>query len=234
MRKEALIFGSSGALGLGVVKTLLTKGFDHLYLFDFKMSEETLPGVTKVTVEDLTNSSNVEKAFSFVKPAEDKLLFLFSTVGGFVGGKTIEETTDEDLQKMFAMNFTANFNILKEFKKLVAASRGGSAVFTSAFTAFAGEFGKSVYGASKSALSHLVETGAEEGRNINLSVNAIAPFILDTPANRSWMTDTDFNTLIKPEEVGELLMAIFQNFHFVSGNIIKLRYRFPLITNSPS
>ncbi|MBN8546141.1 MAG: SDR family oxidoreductase [Ignavibacteria bacterium] len=231
MRKEALIFGSSGALGGGVVKTLLKGEFDHLYFFDMHMPEDELPAVTKVVTGDLSDSANVKKAFEFVDPSEDKLLFLFSTVGGFVGSKMIEETTDQDLQKMFSMNFTSNFNILREFKQKVAKCAGGSAIFTSAYTAFAGEAGKSVYGASKSALSHLVETGSEEGRAINLSVNGIAPFIIDTPANRSWMTETNFDTLIKPEEVGNLLLSVFRNFNFVSGNIIKLPYRFPVNFN---
>ncbi len=71
----------------------------------------------------------------------------------------------------------------------------------------------------------MIKTLAEEGKEINLSANAIAPFIIDTPANREWMKDADYESWIKPAEIGELVDSIFQNYRLVSGNIYQLKYR---------
>ena len=68
---------------------------------------------------------------------------------------------------------------------------------------------KGAYGASKSALVHLIRTFSLEGKKINLSANAISPYIIDTPANRGWMKDADYNKWIKPEEVGEVAYSLF-------------------------
>jgi NAD(P)-dependent dehydrogenase (short-subunit alcohol dehydrogenase family) len=72
----------------------------------------------------------------------------------------------------------------------------------------------------------LVETLSSEGSKINLSVNAIAPFIIDTPANREWIKNADYSSWMKPEEIGELVSSLFENHNFISGNIIELKNRF--------
>jgi NAD(P)-dependent dehydrogenase (short-subunit alcohol dehydrogenase family) len=71
----------------------------------------------------------------------------------------------------------------------------------------------------------MIKTLAEEGKEINLSANAIAPFIIDTPANREWMKDADYESWIKPAEIGELVYSIFQNYRLLSGNIYQLKHR---------
>jgi DNA helicase-2/ATP-dependent DNA helicase PcrA len=43
MKKELLIFGSSGALGNGVTEVFLKKKYDQIYLFDFKHKEIEKP-----------------------------------------------------------------------------------------------------------------------------------------------------------------------------------------------
>jgi NAD(P)-dependent dehydrogenase (short-subunit alcohol dehydrogenase family) len=127
---------------------------------------------------------------------------------------------------MFNMNLKTNFLIAKNFSALVKNSNGGSICFTSAYTSLSPEVLKFSYGASKAALNHLIKTLALEGEKIKLSVNGIAPFIIDTPSNREWIKDSDYNSWIKPEEVGELVNSLFENFNFISGNIIELKNRF--------
>ncbi len=229
--KEALLFGCKGALGSKVTEVFRTAGFDRLYLFDMHLEEQSNDKEISIKTGDLSVADNVNKAMSVVKPMQGKLLFLFSTIGGFTGGKNIEETSPDDIARMVSMNYISNFNILAEFKKKVSVSSGGSAMFTSAYSAFRGEGGRAAYGASKAALSYLVEAGAEEGRDINLSVNAIAPYILDTPQNREWIDPDLIETLVKPAETARFILSIFENYNFISGNIFKLKHRFP-VSNS--
>jgi len=230
MKKELLIFGSNGALGKGVTKVLSKKDFDKIYLFDSNQTETEIfnDNVVNIEIKDLTKEENVIVAFNQLKPVKDKYYFLFSTIGGFWGGQTIWETNLEDWERMFSINVATNFLIAKHFSWLVKGSAGGSICITAAFTAENPEAMKSAYGASKSALVHMIKTLSHEGQKINLSANAISPFIIDTPANRSWMPEEDFSKWIKPEEIGELAFSLFNNFNFVSGNIITLKSRFTI------
>lgn len=229
MKKELLIFGSNGALGKGVTRTLKTKDYDKIYLFDFHLKKEnTDPTIVQIKIEDLSIEENVKHAFSHIKSSKDTAFFLFSTVGGFAGGKKVWETDLDEFEKMINMNLTTSFLIVKYFALLIKDSHSGSICFTAAYTGLFPESAKAAYGASKGALIHLVNSLAEEGNEIKFSVNAIAPYIIDTPANRGWMKDADFESWIKPEEIGELIYSLFNNYNFVSGNIIRLRNRFSL------
>jgi NAD(P)-dependent dehydrogenase (short-subunit alcohol dehydrogenase family) len=228
MIKELLIFGASGALGSGVTETLLKKNYDKIYLFDFsfKGMEINNSNVVKVNVKDLTSEENVSDAFKFVDHSKDKVLFLYSTIGCFAGGKNVWETSSDEIEKMFNMNLKVNFLLAKYFSILVSKSSSGSICFTSAFTGLKAEEKKAAYGLSKASLVHLVKSLSLEGKSINLSANAIAPYIIDTKANREWIKDFDFNTAMKPAEIGELIYCIFNNYHFVTGNILELTNRF--------
>ena len=224
MKKELLIFGSNGALGRGVTDCLQSKGYDKVYLFASKHEEDkSATTIIRIKTEDLSVEANVEKAFKNLYPSKDTVYFLFSTIGGFAGGKKVWETPVDELDRMMNMNFKTSFLIAKHFSLLVKESHSGSLFFTAAYIGLSPEAGKAVYGASKAALIHLVKTLAEEGKEIKMSVNAVAPLIIDTPANRSWMKNADYSTWLKPSEVGELIHSVFNNYNFITGNIFTLK-----------
>jgi len=226
MKKELLIFGSDGALGNGVTEVLLNKEYDKYYLFDFKHKASTQKNVKQIVVQDLSIEDNVQKIFNEIIPSKESAFFLFSTIGGFLGGKKTWETDSADFDKMININLKTNFLIAKHFSSLVSKSHSGSICLTAAYTGLTAEAGKNVYGLSKAAVIHMIKTLAEEGKEIKLSANAIAPFIIDTPANREWMRNGNYENWIKPKEIAEFVNAVFQSYYFISGNIFQLKYRF--------
>jgi NAD(P)-dependent dehydrogenase (short-subunit alcohol dehydrogenase family) len=229
MSKELLIFGANGALGRGVTESLIKKDYSKIYLLDFNL--DGLPegaNIKKNLVKDLSIEANVSEAFKKIMPSEEKIFFIYSTVGGFAGGNSIWETGTDELDKMINMNLKSSFLIGKYFAKLVKESKAGSICFTAAFTGVNAEPKKAAYGAAKAALIHLVKTMALEGKEINLSVNAIAPYIIDTPSNREWMQNADYSKWMKPTEIGELIHSLFNNFYFITGNVLSLTNRFSI------
>ncbi len=227
MDKKLIIFGANGALGKGVTKTLLQKNYDEVYLFDSKFDQTiSEQRIKQLTIKDLSIETNVMAALYEIKTNEKTKLFLFSTIGGYYGGTSVWETEEIDFDRMMNMNLKTNFFIAKHFASLVKKSYGGSICFTSAYTSDHPEELKFSYGVSKSAVNYLVKTLSLEAVKINLSVNAIAPLIIDTPANREWMRNANYESWMKPEEIGELINSLFDNYNFVSGNIIELKNRF--------
>jgi NAD(P)-dependent dehydrogenase (short-subunit alcohol dehydrogenase family) len=229
MNRVLLIFGANGALGKGVTQILIKKDFSKIYLFGSQLDE--LPeaaNIEKIKTKDLSIEKNVIDAFSKIRPSKDTLFFLYSAVGGYSGGKSIWESEADELDKMININFKTNFFIAKHFSLVVKESAGGSICFTAAYSGLSPSKKKSAYDSSKAALIHFVKEIALEGKEIRMSVNAIAPFMIDTPANRKWMPDSDYEKWIKAEEIGELVNNIFNNFSFVTGNIISLTDRFPV------
>lgn len=229
MKKELLIFGANGALGKGITEVLTGKDFDKVYLFDFNL--DGLPASEKIKhieIKDLAVEQNVTDALSVVAPSKEKYFFLYSTVGGFAGGNYIWEADADEFDRMINMNLKSAFFISKHFSRIIKESAGGSVCFTAAFTGVNPEVKKAAYGSAKAALIHFVKTLSLEGKKINLTANAIAPYIIDTPANREWMKNSDYEDWIKPKEIGELIYSVFNHFYFITGNTINLTYRFKI------
>jgi NAD(P)-dependent dehydrogenase (short-subunit alcohol dehydrogenase family) len=227
MDRKLLIFGANGALGKGITKTFLSKNFDEIYLFGSNFDENFSDSRIKpIIAKDLTIEKNVIVALNNVRVNEKTNLFLVSTIGGYYGGITVWESDETDFDRMFNLNLKSNYFLCKNFVDMVKRSNGGSICLVSAYAANHPEKLKFIYGASKSALNYMVKVLAEEGESINVSVNAIAPFIIDTPANREWNKSGNTEKWIKPEEIGELINSLFDNYNFISGNIIELKYRF--------
>lgn len=220
MKKVFLLFGASGKLGREAVDYFLNCQYDYYYFISRK--KLNLPATEKscenIIVEDLTEEQNIIEAFNKIRVSKDSYYYLFDTIGAYWGGKRIEETPYEEWKKMFDINLNSSFLVGKEFMKLAALSKGGSICFTSAYTAASNEPGIAAYGASKSALNYFVKTLAEEGKSINLSANAIAPYILDTESNRKWIDDK--NKLIPLRELCVVVENIFQSRKIFTGNII--------------
>ncbi|MBZ0198680.1 MAG: SDR family NAD(P)-dependent oxidoreductase, partial [Ignavibacteriaceae bacterium] len=116
MKKEVLIFGSNGALGKGVTQAFLNKDYDKIHLFGSSNDPSAnYANIVYHKTSDLTIEKNVEIAFQSITPDVDKIYFLFSTIGGFYGGKKLWETDLAQWEKMMQMNLRSAFLIAKYF-----------------------------------------------------------------------------------------------------------------------
>lgn len=232
MTKSLIIAGASGNLGSGVLKILLTKNYDNYFVFLRK--GKTLPimdeRIVLIEINDLAIEEDVDSAFSRINPDKNTVFYLFSSIGGYMGGKPLWEYTVRELDKILNLNLLTSFLLCKYFAKLVQQSLGGSICLTSALISIKPEQNKSLYGLSKSALNSMIKTFALEGRSINLSANVIAPYIIDSPENREWVKDT--STLITPEEIGEVVHSLFNEYRVFSGNIVELKQKLNILNST--
>ncbi len=222
MRKYLIIFGASGNLGKGVTASLIKKKYDSITLLDFDISSLIISqqNVNAKRIKDLSLEENVAEAFEIFTTDRNSEYFIFSTIGGYSGGKEISETSYDEWLAMQKLNANISFLIAKYSVKLLQKSFGGSILFTSAMTSINPEIGKAAYGASKSSLNYLVKSLALEGAKYNFTANAIAPLALDTEDNRKWAGD---NILTKPEEIGEFISLLFKKYKKVNGNIYEIK-----------
>ncbi|MCX6173765.1 MAG: SDR family oxidoreductase [Ignavibacteriales bacterium] len=217
-----LLFGASGALGRTAVDFFLNQDYDQYYFFtrekyDLKSSNKKYE---MILISDMVKEENVAKAFQNVIRKEEANYFLFSTIGAYIGGEPIIDTQYADFLKMLNINLCTAFLISKHFSKLTQNSNGSSICFTSAQSSLYPEENRAAYNISKHALNFLVKTLSFEGKRINLSANAVAPYIIDSAANREWVEDT--TQLVTTSEICNIAHSFFQNYKTVTGNIVEL------------
>jgi len=67
------------------------------------------------------------------------------------------------------------------------------------------------YAASKAGVLRMTEALAEETRDRDLTVNAVLPGIIDTPANRRDMPDADFSRWVSPQALADVIAFLLSD-----------------------
>ena len=91
-----------------------------------------------------------------------------------------------------------------------AGARGGRIVNIAARPALEPRLGAGMvaYTASKSAVAALTQALAQETTDEEIWVNAVAPSVLDTPANRAAMPDADPHRWVAPADLAEIIVFL--------------------------
>jgi len=121
----------------------------------------------------------------------------------FAGIKIGDAASAESWDLLFAINLKTALNASRAALPYFLEGRGGHIVNVGAQSAAAG-FG--AYAASKSAVHRLTESLADELKFKGVTVNAVLPSIIDTPANRRDMPTAKFDRWVAPADLAALML----------------------------
>jgi NAD(P)-dependent dehydrogenase (short-subunit alcohol dehydrogenase family) len=110
--------------------------------------------------------------------------------------------------QMFAINLKTALYASRAAIPFLRQSKQGRIINIGANGALKAGAGMGAYAASKSAVHRLTESLAEELKKDNITVNAVLPSTIDTPANRADMPKADFNTWVKPRALAEVILFL--------------------------
>jgi NAD(P)-dependent dehydrogenase (short-subunit alcohol dehydrogenase family) len=140
----------------------------------------------------------------------------------------IEGAQGADLDKMLAVNARSAFLCAREAaRRMRAAKRGGRIVNVISRQALDPRRGARMvpYTMSKAAVAALTVALAEELAPDGIGVNAVAPSILDTPANRADMPGADASKWVKLEDLAETMLFLASPACLASGTLVPIYAR---------
>src|SRR5215471_13297167 len=200
--RHVVITGGTGALGTAVVEALIGAGaICHVPCFNEAEAQRFAlrdrPQVKLVVAGNLADETAIDRLYQSVGP----LWASIHLAGGFAAGP-LREASVATVRQQIDMNL---LTCLLCCRAAVGAmtNNGGRIVNVAARPALEWRSGAGMvaYAASKAAVAALTAALAEEVAKGGILVNAVAPSILDTAANRAAMPKADFSAWPKVEEV---------------------------------
>lgn len=228
--KHVIVTGGTGALGSATVKLLIDAGaLCSIPCFDKKeLDNFDLQGHERVFIETGIDLTDEEEATGFYQKAVDIQGALWGSIhiaGGF-GMGSIEKTDKNDFMKQINLNLITCFNSCRSairYMRKSESGNGGRIVNIASRPALEPRqgAGMSAYTTSKAGVAALTQSLAEEVAKDDILINAIAPSIIDTPANRKAMPNADYDSWPKPKEIASqiIYLASPQN-HVSRGGLI--------------
>jgi NAD(P)-dependent dehydrogenase (short-subunit alcohol dehydrogenase family) len=210
MQKSLIVVtGAAGALGRAVAADFIAHGA-KLVLVDVDAGAlESLYSryggdhlrVATDLVDPTTSAAALGKVFAEHGPAKA----LCNIAGGFDAGAPVHETKAGVWKRMQDLNVATLVNACSATVPGMIATRSGRIVNVAAASAVTGKPGMGAYCAAKSAVARLTESMALELRGHGINVNAVAPSIIDTPANRAAMPGVDPATWVSPKDLAAVI-----------------------------
>jgi NAD(P)-dependent dehydrogenase (short-subunit alcohol dehydrogenase family) len=203
-----IVTGGTGALGRAVVGALLANGARCRIPYIVEAEAVSFPyknDVSLVQGTDLTEESGVARLYDGVTD----LWASIHIAGGFAMG-AIAETGKAVLMAQLEMNLVSAFLCCRAAVARMRAAGGGRIVNVAARPALEPRLGAGMtaYAASKAAVAALTEALAQEVAGDGILVNAVAPSIIDTAANRKAMPKSDHTLWPKAQEVTATILFL--------------------------
>ncbi len=206
--KKVVVTGAYGRLGTAVTEAFLNVEA-HVGVIDmttgphvpFSRPVAMAPGV------NLIEPGSAKQGIDLLADRLGGIDTLVNVAGGFTW-IPFQDSGLDDWTRLFAMNVQTAVNATKAALPHIKQSQVGRVISIGANAAVKAGAGMGPYAASKSGVMRFTEALAEEVKTTGITVNAVLPSILDTPANRADMPDTDPAIWVKPEEVADLIVFL--------------------------
>ncbi len=204
--KVIIVTGALGALGSVVADEALALGARIASVDHAPTQVPATPDRLELGGVDLTDPAQAKKAIDAAASHFGRLDALINIAGGFAF-EAVADGDPKTWQRMYALNVTTALNASRAAIPHLSKSTAGRIVNVGAMGALQAGSGMGAYAASKAGVHRLTEALAAEWKG-KITVNAVLPSTIDTPANRASMPKADFGKWVTGEELANVILFL--------------------------
>ncbi len=206
--RVALVTGSGGGIGKAIALTLASRGatvvvndLDASSAHEVQKEIVANGGRSTYVAADCSDKQEVEGMFARMKDDHGRLDILVNNVG-IIRDALVTKMAEEDWDVVVGVNLKSCFLCSQQAASMMIEQEYGRIVNISS-RAWLGGYGQANYSASKGGIVSLTRTLAIELARNNITVNVIAPGLIDTPMFRNFRPDVR-ERLIKMQPNGRI------------------------------
>jgi 3-oxoacyl-[acyl-carrier protein] reductase len=237
--QTAVVTGSARGMGHRIVEVFAEHGANVFACarkqteehdaFAKELSERYSVAVIPVYFE-LTDRQQMKGAIKTIMSAKLPISILVNNAG-ITHNALFQMTNEEALTNVFNVNYFSPYLFSQYIVKLMVRNNGGSIINISSSAALDGDSGRSVYGASKSAIICTTKVMAEELGPYNIRANAIAPGVtktemldlLDTAILDNVVQLTDDKTVGTVDDIANCALFLASECSsYITGQVIRV------------
>jgi NAD(P)-dependent dehydrogenase (short-subunit alcohol dehydrogenase family) len=216
----AIVAGAGGALGHATAVTLTASGLTVVAVDRNERGLRNLPGSVRPEVADTTDPAAAKSLIDRIAGEVGPPDVLVNTIGAFRPGDALT-TTPDTLRLMIDVNLGPALWLSQAVAPHMRQQGSGAIVHVAARPGIEPSGGMAAYAVSKAALVHLTRILDIEFRPHGIRVNAVAPQLLDTPANRATFPAEVMAHAVAPEAIaGVIAFLVGDAAAPVSGAIL--------------
>jgi NAD(P)-dependent dehydrogenase (short-subunit alcohol dehydrogenase family) len=174
--RVVVVTGASRGIGLAVAGWFTANG-DRVAALSSSGTE--VPGAARSLACDVADSTAVDAAFGEVESELGDVDVLIANAGITIDQLALR-MTDEGWQRVLDVNLSGAFFCARRALRKMVRAHAGRIVFVSSVGAFVGLPGQANYAASKAGLVGLARALAREVASRGVTVNVVAPGLVDT------------------------------------------------------
>ena len=236
INKVVLITGASRGIGRAAVKLLCEKGYTVIANYNnsgeeaYNLKDELYRDGYNIDIikADIKNKNDVDQMIDTIIKKYNTIDILINNAG-IAQQKLFTDITEDEWDNIFNTNIKSMFYTVKKVLPIMINKKSGKIINISSIWGIAGASCEVHYSASKAAVIGFSKALAKETGPSNITVNVIAPGIIDTDMMNTFSQvdkkqladDTPLCRLGVPKDIAKCILYLCSDdSNFLTGQVI--------------
>jgi 3-oxoacyl-[acyl-carrier protein] reductase len=233
-----IVTGASNGIGSQIAIAFAKAGYDVVINYASSVTAaqsisdtcRTFDVKTLLIQADVSQSAEVKEMIKQVMDTFGKVDVLVNNAG-ITKDQLLLRMSEEDFDKVMAVNLKGTFNCTQQVSKLMVKVRSGKIINIASVIGLVGNIGQTNYAASKGAIIAFTKACAKELASRGITVNAIAPGFISTKMTdqlnenlqAEFLKQIPLGRFGKAEEVADLALFLASDqANYITGQVIQV------------